>query len=95
MSGETKETCFDEFVAAREQFEKLMGELRSDSARILERREAESLIARDGYALLGRLIQGYRDQRAAVRERGGGVNRAEGAGRGRIFNRIRVTGTSL
>jgi hypothetical protein len=42
MPGETKETCFDEFVAAREQFEKLMGELRSESARILEHGEAES-----------------------------------------------------
>ena len=44
MSGETKETCFDEFVAAREQFEKLMGELRSESSPILEHGEVESLI---------------------------------------------------
>jgi len=35
MPGEPNETCFDEFVAAREQFEKLMGELRSESARSL------------------------------------------------------------
>ena len=41
MPGETKETCFDEFVATREQFEKLMGELRSESARSREDGDAE------------------------------------------------------
>ena len=79
MSGETKETCFDEFVAAREQFEKLMGELRSDSARILEHGEVESLIAREGYELLRRLMQGYLDQRAAAEARCEVVTGADGA----------------
>ena len=32
----TKEACFDEFAAAHEQFEKLMGELRSASTQTLE-----------------------------------------------------------
>ena len=36
MAGETKESGLDEFVAAREQLAKLIGELRSESARILE-----------------------------------------------------------
>ena len=36
MEAYTNETYFDEFVAACEQFEKLLGELRSESARVLE-----------------------------------------------------------
>ncbi len=58
MPGETKDACIDEYVAAREQFEKLMGELRSESSRILEHGEVESLIAREGNELLRRLMQG-------------------------------------
>ena len=63
MPGETNEIAIDEFVAAREQFEKLVGELRSDAARSLEHEEAESLIAREGNELLRRLMQVYLDQR--------------------------------
>ena len=58
MAGETKESGLDEFVAAREQLEKLIGELRSESARILEHGEVESLISREGKELLRRLMQG-------------------------------------
>ncbi|MBK7956466.1 MAG: ISKra4 family transposase [Candidatus Accumulibacter sp.] len=93
MSGETKETCFDEFVAAREQFEKLMGELRSDSARILEHGEVESLIAREGYELLRRLMQGYLDQRAAAEERCEVVTGADGAERRHCRARSRSLAT--
>lgn len=41
MPGETKEACLDAFVAARQRFEKLMGELRSESARSREDGDAE------------------------------------------------------
>ena len=78
MPGEAKDACFDEYVAAREQFEKLMGELRSESARSLEHGEAESLIAREGNELMRRLMQGYLDQRTATEERCEGVTGADG-----------------
>ncbi len=93
MSGESKETCFDEFVAAREQFEKLMGELRSDSARILEHGEVESLIAREGNELLRRLMQGYLDQRTAAEERCEVVTGADGADRRHCRARSRSLAT--
>ena len=78
MPGETKDACIDEYVAAREQFEKLMGELRSESSRILEHGEVESLIAREGNELLRRLMQGYLNQRTAAEERHEGVTGADG-----------------
>jgi hypothetical protein len=43
-----QEARFDEFAAAREQFEKLMGERRSESTQTLEHGDVESLIAREG-----------------------------------------------
>ena len=55
---------FDEFSAAKEQFEKLLGDLRAESSRTLEHGEVESLIAREGNELLRRLMQGYLDHRA-------------------------------
>jgi hypothetical protein len=93
MPGETNETCFDEFVAAREQFEKLMGDLRSESARGLEHGEAESLIAREGNELMRRLMQGYVDQRTAAEERCEGVTGADGEERRycRARSRLLVT----
>ena len=48
MIAYTRDADFDEFSAAREQFEKLMGELRSESRRTLEPGDVESLIAREG-----------------------------------------------
>ena len=48
MLAYTKEACFDEFSAAREQFEKLIGKLSSESTRTLEHVDVESLIAREG-----------------------------------------------
>ena len=68
MIAYTKNADFDEFSAAREQFEKLMGELRSESTRTLEHGDVESLIAREGNELLRRLMQGHLDQRAEAEE---------------------------
>jgi hypothetical protein len=68
MIAYTTEAGFDEFSAAREQFEKLMGELRSETTRTLEHGDVESLIAREGNELLRRLLQGYLDQRAEAEE---------------------------
>jgi len=78
MEAYTSETYFDEFVAACEQFEKLLGELRSESARVLEHGEIELLISREGKELLRRLMQGYLDQRTAAEERCEGVSGANG-----------------
>ena len=93
MEAYTNETYFDEFVAAREQFEKLLGELRSEWARILEHGEVESLIAREGNELLRRLMQGYLDQRTAAEERCEGVTGLDGEERRhcRVRSRSLVT----
>ena len=58
MIAYTKEACFDEFAAAHEQFEKLMGERRSESTQTLEHGDVESLIAREGNELRRRLMPG-------------------------------------
>ena len=68
MIAYTTEAGFDEFTAAREQFEKLMDELRSESTPTLEQGDVESLIAREGHELLRRLMPGYLDQRAEAEE---------------------------
>ena len=68
MTAYTTEAEFDEFATAKEQFEKMIGELRSESTRTLEHGEVESLIAREGNELLRRLMQGYLDQRAKTEE---------------------------
>jgi hypothetical protein len=68
MIAYTKEACFDEFAAAREHFEKLMGERRSESTQTLEQGDVELLIAREGNELLRRLMQGYLDPRAVAEE---------------------------
>ena len=78
MIAYTQEACFDEFAAAREQFEKLMGERRSESTQTLEHGDVESLIAREGNELLRRLMQGYLDQRAVAEEPLEGVVGADG-----------------
>ena len=100
MTAYTREPEFDEFAAAKEQFEKLLGELGSPSARALEHGEVESLIAREGNELLRRLMQGYLDQRAqseAQREGVMGVDgqeRRHGRARSRalatVFGEVRV-----
>jgi hypothetical protein len=68
MLAYTRETDFDEFVTAKEQFEKMISELRSESTQTLEHGDVESLIAREGNELLRRLMQGYLDQRAQAEE---------------------------
>ena len=73
MVAYTTEVGFDEFTAAKEQFEKLLGELRSELTRTLEHGDVESLIAREGNELLRCLMQGYLDQRAVAEEALDGV----------------------
>jgi len=93
MIAYTKEACFDEFAATREPFEKLMGELRSESTQTLEHGDVESLIAREGNELLRRLMQGYLDQRAVAEEPLARVVGADGEERrhGRARSRALVT----
>lgn len=93
MLAYTKEACFDEFSAAREQFEKLIGELSSESTRTLEHGDVESLIAREGNEVLRRLMQGYLDQRAEAEEPLDGVIGADGQERGHCRARNRALAT--
>ena len=93
MLAYTKEACFDEFSAAREQFEKLIGELSSESTRTLEHGDVESLIAHEGNELLRRLMQAYLDQRAEAEEPLDGVIGADGQERGHCRDRSRTLAT--
>lgn len=58
MTAYTTATGFDEFAAAKEQFEKMLCNLRSESTQTLEHSDVESLIAREGNELLRRMMQG-------------------------------------
>jgi hypothetical protein len=93
MTAYTRERDFDEFAAAKEQFEKLLGELGSPSTRALEHREVESLIGREGNEWLRRLMQGYLDQRAQSEARRDGVVGVDGPARrhGRARSRALAT----
>ena len=93
MPAYTRASGFDEFVAAQEPFEKLLGELRTESTRILEHGEVESLIVREGKELLRRLMQGHLDQRSAAEEKREGVTGADGEERRhcRARSRSRMT----
>lgn len=93
MLAYTKEACFDEFSAAREQFEKLIGKLSSESTRTLEHGDVESLIAREGNELLRRLMQAYLDQRAEAEEPLDGVIGTDGQERGHCRDRSRTLAT--
>jgi len=93
MLAYTMETGFDEFAAAKEQFEEMISQLRSDSTRTLEHGDVESLIAREGNELLRRLMQGYLDQRAQAEEPLDGVVGADGHARGHCRARSRVLAT--
>ena len=93
MLAYTKEACFDEFSAAHEQFEKLIGKLSSESTRTLEHGDVESLIAREGNELLRRLMQAYLDQRAEAEEPLDGVIGADGQERGHCRDRSRNLAT--
>lgn len=87
------ETEFDEFAAAKEQFEEMIRALRSDSTRTLEHGEVETLIAREGNELLRRLMQGYLDQRAQAEEPRERVVGADGEERKHCRARSRVLAT--
>ena len=89
MIAYTTETGFDEFAAAKEQFEKLIGELRSESTQNVEHGDVESLIAREGNELLRRLMQGHLDQRAQAEEPLDGLVGADGEERRYVRARSR------
>jgi len=93
MIAYTKDAGFDEFAAAREQLEKMIGKLRSESTRTLEHGDVESLIAREGNELLRRLMQGYLDQRAEAEEPLETVVGADGYERGHCRARSRTLAT--
>ena len=93
MIAYTKDAGFDEFAAAREQLEKMIGKLRSESTRTLEHGDVESLIAREGNELLRRLMQGYLDQRAEAEEPLETVVGADGHERGHCRARSRTLAT--
>jgi hypothetical protein len=56
----------DEFSAAREQFEMIVGELQSDEMMGAEHGDVEQFLFVDGFELLRRLFQGHLDRRAAA-----------------------------
>ena len=93
MIAYTKDAGFDEFAAAREQLEKMIDKLRSESTRTLEHGDVESLIAREGNELLRRLMQGYLDQRAEAEEPLETVVGADGHERGHCRARSRTLAT--
>jgi hypothetical protein len=81
MKAYTKGQRFDEFAAAREQFDYMVMELRSEQQEALEHGDVESLIEREGRELLRRLMQGYLDRRSRKEERLPGVVGADGLAR--------------
>ena len=93
MLAYTTEADFDEFAMAKEQFEKMIGELRSESTQTLEHGDVESLIAREGNEVLRRLMQGYLDQRSRAEERRAKVVGADGHERRHCRARSRALAT--
>jgi hypothetical protein len=93
MTEYTNQTNFDDYAAAREQFEKLMGELRAESAQKLDHGEVEVLIEREGTELLRRLMQGHLDQRAREEQRLDSVVGADGKRRAHCRERSRALAT--
>jgi len=69
MKAYTKKQGFDEFAAAREQFDCLVMELQSERHEALEHGDVESLIEREGREVLRRLMQGYLERRARNEDR--------------------------
>jgi hypothetical protein len=70
----------DEFSAAREQFEAIIGALESDEMMGAEHGEVEKFVFEDGFELLRRLFQGHLDRRSAMeplRESVKGCDRVE------------------
>lgn len=56
----------DEFSAAQEQFEAIIGALKSDEMMSAEHGDVEQLLFKDGFELLRRLFQGHLDRRAGL-----------------------------
>jgi len=82
MTAYTKVDGFDEFAAAREGFEHLVGELRSGCNAALEHGEAERLIEEEGREVLRQLMQAYLDLRSGKEGRLSAVMGADGQERG-------------
>ncbi|MGH8526551.1 MAG: ISKra4 family transposase, partial [Gammaproteobacteria bacterium] len=59
----------EEFSAAREQFNYLIGRLQSEEMSRMEHGEVEATIAREGTELLRGLLQGHLDLRAKAEAR--------------------------
>jgi hypothetical protein len=78
MREYTDSAEFDEFRAAREQFDQLVGELKGENAKALELGEAEALVEREGTELLRRLLQGHLDRRSRGERRERSVVGADG-----------------
>jgi len=64
MPGYTKEEDFDEFGAAREQFERIVTLLRSGENAHITHGELEQLVNLEGSEILRLLVQGHLDRRA-------------------------------
>ena len=93
MPAYTTDVCFDEFAAACDCFQELIGELRSESARLLDHGAIESLIARTGNEVLRLVMQGSLDRRSAAEEKLECVTGADGKERRhcRIRSRVLMT----
>ncbi len=102
MEAYSIQKSLDEFSAAREQFETIVGTLISDEMLLAEHGDVEKYLFRDGFELLRTLLQGYMDRRSAmeplresVKGSDGGVrtHRREGCTRPleTIFGEVRVT----
>ncbi len=78
MSVYTRDGGIDEFAVACEWFRNLVGELRSESTRLLDHGAIESLIAHAGTELLRLLMQGCLNQRSAAEEKLERVTGADG-----------------
>lgn len=93
MTAYTKESEFDEFLSAKEHFEKLICELRAESTRAMEHGDVELLIAREGNEVLRRLMQGYLDERAKAEKPLKKVVGSDGQERGHCRARSRELAT--
>ena len=71
----------DEFSAAREQFERIVGALQSDELMGAEHGDVEQYLFEDGFELLRRLFQGHLDRRSAVEPLRESVTGSDGVAR--------------
>ena len=90
MSAYTRDGGIDEFAAACDCFQELIGALRSESTRLLEHGAIESLIACAGKEVLRLVMQGSLDRRSAAEEKLERVTGADGEERRHCRLRSRV-----